>query len=108
MLMKMYVVFDVKSGAYTQPWFLMKDGVAVRAFSDLCNDSKTNIGAHPEDFTLFCIGSFDDQNAGVDSFAPRSLGNGIEFVKSMVPLAQGLESELPDLFKGDGVGYEAT
>ncbi len=90
MQQNMYVVFDVKAGAYLQPWFLLRDAMAVRAFGDCCNDAEHNFGRHPEDFTLFVIGSFDDQKAVIDWHAPRSLGNGIEFVV--------VDDSQPDLF----------
>ncbi len=77
---RIFVVFDSKAGAYMPPWFLPREAMAVRAFGDLCNDGKHPVGAHPEDYILFCIGSFDDQTAAIDSFAPKSLCTGIELV----------------------------
>ena len=76
----MFVVYDVKANAYMQPWFLTQKGMALRAFSDCVNDSDHNFGRHPEDYTLFLIGTFDDTNANVLWETPKALGNGIEFV----------------------------
>lgn len=78
---KMFVIYDSKANAYMQPWFLTQNGMALRAFSDCVNDKDHNFGRHPEDYTLFDIGEFDDANADIKSTAPKSLGNGIEFVK---------------------------
>jgi len=95
---KMFVIFDSKAGAYFPPWFLMKEPMALRAFGDCCNDAEHNFGRHPEDFTLFCIGEFDDQTARVEWIAPVSLGNGIEFVVQLE-----LSDDLFDgSVKGDG------
>jgi len=77
---KMFVIYDVKANAYMQPWFLTQTGMALRAFSDCVNDPEHNFGRHPEDYTLFQIGDFDDQDARINWNAPQSMGNGIEFV----------------------------
>ncbi len=77
---KMFVIYDTKANAYMQPWFLTQEGMALRAFSDCVNDADHNFGRHPEDYTLFKIGEFDDANANVTWTAPKSMGNGIEFV----------------------------
>ncbi len=77
---KMFVIFDSKANAYLQPWFLSQDGMALRVFSDCVNDKEHNFGRHPEDYTMFRIGEFNDQDANIDWEAPKSMGNGIEFV----------------------------
>ncbi len=87
---KMFVIYDVKANAYMQPWFLTQEGMALRAFSDCVNDADHNFGRHPEDYTLFNIGSFDDANADIKWQPPKSMGNGLEFVRS--------EDTQPDLF----------
>lgn len=69
MKVKMYSIFDVKVGAYNQPFFAVADGAAIRMFTDTVNapvDPKTGmkngIAAHPEDYRLDRIGVFDDEN----------------------------------------------
>jgi len=92
----MFVIYDSKANAYLQPWFLSKREMATRVFSDCVNDPEHNFGRHPEDYTLFEIGDFDDQDAQVFWNSPVALGNGLVFVK--VEAAD----EQRDLFKGDG------
>lgn len=83
MLSKVYTVFDSKTGAYMQPFFMAAKGAAIRAFSDLVNDSQHTFGKHPEDYVLFEIGTYDDLSAELVSYSsPQSLGVGVEFVKS--------------------------
>lgn len=65
-----YSVFDAKAAVYGVPFFMPKDGMAVRAFTDLANDSNTMCGKHPEDFTLFKIGEFDDATGQVVGNTP--------------------------------------
>lgn len=70
MVLKAYAVFDVKAGNYSPPWFLLSDGIAHRTFSDLVNDPKTTIARHPGDYSLFAVGSYDDDSAQFTSQKP--------------------------------------
>ncbi len=77
---QMFVVYDSKANAYMQPWFLTQQAMAQRAFSDCVNDPDHNFGRHPEDYTLFNIGEFNDQTAQVQWQPPKSCGNGLEYI----------------------------
>ncbi len=81
MKVKMFAVHDTKAAAYLQPWFQTTDALAIRNFADCINDKNHNFGRHPEDYNLFLIGEFNDQDAMLETHAPKSLGNGIEFIK---------------------------
>lgn len=79
--MKVFSVFDVKAGAYMQPFFMQATGLAVRAFSDLVDDESTMFGKHPVDYVLFEIGTWDEITGTFVSLdKPLSLGKGHEFV----------------------------
>ena len=82
MIHKMFVIYDSKANAYMQPWFLTQEAMAQRAFADCVNDADHNFGRHPEDYTLFAIGDFDDQSAKVQWTPPISFGNGIQYKKT--------------------------
>lgn len=69
MLLRAYTVYDNKSLSFSPPFFQQADGAAARMFSDLANDSSTTIGRHPSDYSLFCIGGFDDQKGHLTYFA---------------------------------------
>lgn len=61
MKLNAYTLYDVKSLVYSPPFFAVAHGSAIRMVMDLANDPGTLPGRHPQDFTLLCIGSFDDQ-----------------------------------------------
>lgn len=63
MQLNAYCIYDNKSLSYGAPFFAPSDGSAIRSFTDLANDSQTMVGRHPRDFSLFCVGGFDDANA---------------------------------------------
>lgn len=76
MITKMFSVFDVKAACYGQPFFMPREEMAVRAFADGVNEDRNpnnNWAKHPEDFTLFLVGEFDDELAQLKSVQPRPL-----------------------------------
>ena len=60
----LYAVFDSASGVYDRPWVSNSDGAAIRAFGDIACDAEHPIGKHPEHYSLFRLGDYDD-NSGV-------------------------------------------
>lgn len=70
-------IYDAKADSYTHPSVASSDADAIRQFSILVNDREgTLLALHPEDFTLFRIGSFDCcKIVGEDR---KSLANGID------------------------------
>lgn len=79
MIYKCYSVFDNCSKTYTQPFHLARNEQAVRAFSDAVNSKDHQFAQHPEDYTLFCLGSFDDNTGHYENQtpAPEPLANGL-------------------------------
>ena len=70
MIQKMFSVYDLKTKAFMQPWFSPEPGSAMRAFGDECNKANSPLAAHPEDYQLFELGSFDDISGGVVGCSP--------------------------------------
>lgn len=60
MILQVFSVFDSKAKVYSQPFYSINAGVAVRSFTDLVNDPGSSVHRYPEDFTLFQIATFDD------------------------------------------------
>lgn len=61
MKLKVFSVYDAKAFAYLPPFFIAEKGMAARAFSEAVENPQHQFGKHPEDFTLFYLGEFDDQ-----------------------------------------------
>lgn len=77
---QMFSIYDSKAEVFKQPFMLRTKGEAIRGFTDLANDEKTEIGKHPEDFTLFHLGSYDMVSGKFANLVtPLSLGVAIEF-----------------------------
>lgn len=78
MRMVIVSVYDVAVGAYGRPAFVRTEAEAVRSFSDEVNrpGEGNAMHAHPEHFSLFALGFFDDQEGLFvpgDAKVPRCL-----------------------------------
>lgn len=65
MLLNAYTLYDIKALTYSPPFYCSAHGQAVRMVLDLANDNNTMVGRHPADYTLFCIGQFNDATGGL-------------------------------------------
>lgn len=81
--MRVFSIYDSKGEFYSNPFYMKSKGEAMRAFADLANDKSNTVGNHPEDFTLFELGTFSErQGQFVLLPTPVSLGVAIEHVRS--------------------------
>lgn len=57
-------VEDSAAGAFGRPIFAQSSGAAIRSFSDEVNRSNDEnvMFHHPEDFSLYDLGTFDDES----------------------------------------------
>lgn len=60
-------VYDVQVGAYMQPMFVPAVGAGVRAFTDEVNREGSPMKAHPSDYQLFALGTYDDAVGFIES-----------------------------------------
>ncbi len=75
---QMCSVLDMVAGQYGRPFFTVSEGSAIRGFSDEINrPGESALYQHPNDFQLFHVGTFDDENCQfVLSDTPRLLVSG--------------------------------
>ena len=78
MRLNVYSVFDVAAGAYARPFFMQSDAAAQRTFSDEVTNPESVIGAHPEDYSLFRVGYWDDNKGKLTGEAPECLSTALE------------------------------
>ena len=83
MIKKLVSVYDAKAETFAPPVAAVALGEAVRSFEDAVNDPQCPFNKHPEDYTLFHLGEFDDSAAAFHlKEAPVSLGVALQFVKA--------------------------
>lgn len=62
---KIFAIHDAKVGSYMQPFFMQSAGQALRSWGTSINDPSTLFCTHPADFTLFELGTYDDETGMV-------------------------------------------
>lgn len=76
-------VRDRAVDAFGQPFFVAALGEALRSFGDEVNRSDSVLNAHPEDYDLYELGSFDDVNGKLLPLdQPRMVAVGKDCVKA--------------------------
>lgn len=75
----LFAVRDNKAGYFMSPFCAVSAGYAERAFIDACNDTRTELCKHPEDYTLYRLGHFNEVTGDVDS-SVLSLVNGLQAI----------------------------
>lgn len=78
-ILKAYAIHDNKTEAYLKPFFCVTPGEAIRIFSDAVNDQNSMFYRHPADFTLFEVGTYNDEHGLLDSNVPSNLGSAIQY-----------------------------
>lgn len=79
-----FSIYDNKAKLFSQPFFAINVSVAVRSFSGLANEAGNAVNKNPSDYTLFHVGTFDD-DLGVFENCSRqeNLGLAASFVKGL-------------------------
>lgn len=80
MIHEIFAVYDSKAEAYTPPFFQHQEAMALRTFTDCCNDKEHTFGKHPEDYTLFNLGKYDDSNGTIIQDKIISVANGLTII----------------------------
>ena len=83
MKLMVFSVFDTKAGAYASPFFMSNQAQASRDFGDAVQNPKLHLNKHPEDFSLYCLGIFDDNSGKIESFdTPDHVCNAVDFINN--------------------------
>lgn len=86
MIQKIFTVYDSKAFAFLPPFYAHEKGVAARQFSECANSDQHQFGKHPGDYTLFCIGEFDDQDGLMLQYDTKeNMGLALSFIKAPEP-----------------------
>lgn len=79
-----FSIFDEKASAYNLPFFYPQVPLAVRAFTDMLQNPNSVVSRHPADFSLYSIGSFDDNSGKLESSTePVFIARGSEILNDL-------------------------
>ena len=79
-IQKLFTVYDQAAEIFLPPFFVPSTGIAKRAFKDCVNSPDHQFGKHPQDYTLFYLGEFKDDDGTFNLVTAQTLGNGVEYV----------------------------
>ena len=80
-----FTVYDSAAGAYLEPFFAPSVEAAIRNFRYAVNKEGHTFNTFPDDYTLFYIGTFEQQSGVLNPQVPSSLGVAITFLDRMEP-----------------------
>lgn len=66
MQLRVYSIRDAKTETFSNPFYNHTHGEAERNFKTAINDDKTKLGQYPEDFDLYYLGKYDDNEGKFD------------------------------------------
>lgn len=78
-----FSVYDSKGEFFERFYDFKSKGEALRWFQDMANDKKTRIGLHPEDYSLFLIGFWNENKGIITPVTHISLGIAIQYVQDV-------------------------
>lgn len=81
MKLLVFSVYDAKAAAFMTPFHMPTRGQALRAFGDVVADGKHDFSKHPEDFSLYVVGEFDQSTGKLDGHLPEPLSPALAFVE---------------------------
>lgn len=82
MRFEVVAVLDAAVGGYSRPFFTPSIGAAVRSFIDEVNRQADDnqMSKHPQDFSLYHLGSFDDSTGELLPCQPELVSRGSQAV----------------------------
>lgn len=79
MTLTIFSIYDSKAEAYITPFFAINSATGIRDFETAARDKNTKFWSHPGDFTLFEMGSFD-QDSGKTELLKTPINHGTALV----------------------------
>ncbi len=103
MKVQCYAIFDSCSGMYEKPFFSTADDLVRREFQDVATSADHLISKHPEHFSLWRLGVFNNENGDIQNEANECLWTAIEAVSQ----SQKVDEKQMDLLKQKVDGRDA-
>jgi len=76
-----YTIKDEVSTGYNPPFCATTNAEAFRTFLNLARDKSNMIGLHPGDYTLWCIGTFNEQTGILAGQEPERMIQASDLLK---------------------------
>ncbi len=80
MKVQCYAIFDSCSGIYEKPFFSTADDLVKREFQDVATAADHIISKHPEHFSLWRLGIFNNENGDIQNETNECLWTATEAI----------------------------
>ncbi len=95
MKQQLYAVFDTCAGIYDSPHFANSDDIVRRQFADIASGADNAISKHPEHYSLWRLGGWDNTNGNIQDEANECLCTALEAISQ----SQVVDSKKMDMLK---------
>ncbi len=95
MKQQLYAVYDTCAGIYITPHFANSDDIVRRQFQDIASGTDNPMAKHPEHYSLWRLGAWDNLNGNVVDEANECLWTALEAITQ----SQEIDSQQMDLLK---------
>ncbi len=85
-----YAIFDTCSGIYEKPFFSTADDLVKREFQDIATSADHPISKHPEHYSLWRLGMFDNNTGKLSNEQNECLWQAVEAI-SQAQTVENLE-----------------
>nr|UXQ88001.1 MAG: nonstructural protein [Microvirus sp.] len=90
--MEIFTIRDSKANAYLTPFFSPTSAVAIRSCLSAMQEEGHQFRVHVEDFSLYRIGSYDDDTGRITADDPEIVSNLVD----LIPInSEEIEPSLP-------------
>ncbi len=87
-----FSVYDEKAECFGHPFFVSAVGIATRYLSEWANTETSMVGKHPEDYTLYQVGYWNDAEATFETTTPsKFIAKASEYRNIEGPIGQPLQ-----------------
>ncbi len=80
MKVQCYAIFDSCSGIYEKPFFSTTDDLVKREFQDVATAADHPISKHPEHYSLWRLGIFNNENGKLQNETNECLWTAVEAI----------------------------
>lgn len=77
--MNIYAVYDNKAKAWLDPFVSINNAVAQRHFANGANQEGTQLNKNPEDYTLYHVGTWNDDTGECEKVDKENLGMAADY-----------------------------
>lgn len=89
MKLNAYTIHDSAPQVYNRPLFAQSDAEAMRTFDDECVRDGSPIAAHPEHYSMWRIGTFDQTTGNLHEENPTCLAKAIDRISAQQRIEPG-------------------